>query len=195
MTPVGILLAAGRGRRFDPTGARNKLLERLPSGEPVVAASARTLLAVLPHVIAVVPPQGEAVAQALRDLGCEVTFCPNADKGMAASLVHAIRHSLPSTDAWIVALGDMPFVRSSTIGALRDALAGGASIAAPAFNGRRGNPVGFGQAHLRELLALQGDQGARAILQSHPVALVEVDDQGIVADIDTPGDASRPRPG
>ena len=43
MALTGILLAAGRGRRFDPEGARNKLLQRLPGGELVVAASARTL--------------------------------------------------------------------------------------------------------------------------------------------------------
>lgn len=53
MTPVGILLAAGRGRRFDPSGTRNKLLQPLPNGEPVAVASARALLAVLPKVIAV----------------------------------------------------------------------------------------------------------------------------------------------
>lgn len=56
MHPVGILLAAGRGRRFDPSGERNKLLQALPGGEPVVVASAHALLAVLPRVIAVVPP-------------------------------------------------------------------------------------------------------------------------------------------
>ena len=90
MPPVGILLAAGRGRRFDPTGSRNKLLEPLPSfgGEPVVAASARALLAVLPKVIAVVAPGDDAVAQLLRALGCDVTVCADADQGMAHSLVH-----------------------------------------------------------------------------------------------------------
>ncbi|HEV7816123.1 MAG TPA: nucleotidyltransferase family protein, partial [Janthinobacterium sp.] len=41
MATVGILLAAGRGRRFDPSGLQNKLLQPLAQGEPVVAASAR----------------------------------------------------------------------------------------------------------------------------------------------------------
>jgi molybdenum cofactor cytidylyltransferase len=187
MTPVGILLAAGRGRRFDPAGRRNKLLQRLPGGDLVVVASARHLLSVLPKVIAVVPPQDGGVADALRALGCEVTVCLDADSGMAASLVHALRHSLPA-DAWLVALGDMPFVLPSTIQSLSDALAGGAGIAAPVLNGRRGNPVGFGKAHLAELLALQGDQGARNILKSHPVTEVEVADPGILRDIDTSAD-------
>jgi molybdenum cofactor cytidylyltransferase len=195
MAPVGILLAAGRGQRFDPTGARNKLLERLQGGELVVAASARNLLAALPRVIAVVPSEG-AVASALRELGCDVTICEDAGQGMGASLVHALRHSLPDSNAWIVALGDMPFVRPSTIGSLVDALANGAGIAAPAVHGRRGNPVAFSSAYLPQLLALQGDEGARSILKSHPVTLVEVDDPGIFQDIDSPADlASRDEDG
>lgn len=186
--PVGILLAAGRGRRFDPLGQRNKLLQVLPGGEPVVVASARKLLAVLPRVIAVVPPNDGGVAEALRALGAEVTVCPHADSGMAASLTHAIRHSLPQADAWLVALGDMPHVAPATLGALLDALDAGAGIAAPAQGGCRGNPVAFGAVHLPALLALEGEHGARALLKSAPVTQVEVADPGIFRDIDTPAD-------
>lgn len=186
MTPVGILLAAGRGSRFDPSGAANKLLARLADGEPVVAASARHLLAALPRVLAVCAEDGE-VAQLLRSLGCEVTVCADAAKGMGVSLSHAIRQSLPAS-GWVVALGDMPFVQPSTIAALRDALASGAPIAAPVSQGRRGNPVGFGGAHLAALLALKGDEGARRIVRNHEATLVEVADPGIFADIDSPAD-------
>lgn len=192
--PVGILMAAGRGRRFDPAGARNKLLQVLPSGDPVVVASARKLLAVMPRVVAVVPPDDGGVAALLAGLGCEVTVCAEADSGMAASLVHALRHSLSDADeapdAWLVALGDMPHVAPSTLAALRDALAAGAPIVAPVHAGRRGNPVGFGRVHLDALLALQGDQGARRLLQTCPVTEVAVQDRGIFLDIDTPADLS-----
>ena len=186
MTPVGILLAAGRGSRFDPSGASSKLLARLPGGEPVVAASARRLLAALPRVLAVCAEDGE-VAQLLRSLGCEITVCTDAASGMGASLAHAIKASLPAS-AWVVALGDMPFVQPSTIAALRDALVSGAHIAAPVFEGQRGNPVGFSSTHLPALLALQGDEGARRLVRTNPVTLVEVTDPGIFADIDSPAD-------
>jgi molybdenum cofactor cytidylyltransferase len=189
---VGILLAAGRGSRFDPTGARNKLLARLPDGAAVVEASARNLLAVLPRVIAVVPAEGEAAA-VLRALGCDVTVCADAGQGMAASLVHALRHSLPAARSWVVALGDMPFVKPPTIRALCDALGGGAHIAAPVMQGRRGNPVGFDDRYLQELLALEGDQGARRVLMAHPVTQVDVIDPGIFEDIDAVEDLQRPR--
>jgi molybdenum cofactor cytidylyltransferase len=106
---------------------------------------------------------------------------------MGASRAHALRHALPA-DGWLVALGDMPFVQDATLAALRDAVLGGTGIAVPVFGGRRGNPVAFGAVYLDALLALGGDQGARRLLASHPVAEVEVDDPGILRDIDTPSD-------
>jgi molybdenum cofactor cytidylyltransferase len=198
MQIVGILMAAGRGRRFDPQGQLNKLLQPLPSGEPVVAASARKLLAALPRVVAVVPPavvpavvpDDGGVAALLAGLGCEVTVCADADSGMAASLVHGLGHAGAGADAFLVALGDMPHVAPATLAALRDALAGGAPIAVPVHDGRRGNPVGFGRTHLDALLALEGDQGARRLLQTCAVTEVPVDDAGIFLDIDTPADLS-----
>jgi molybdenum cofactor cytidylyltransferase len=187
---VGILMAAGRGRRFDPEGRRNKLLQPLPSGETVVGASARKLLAAVPRVVAVVPPDDGGVAALLAGLGCEVTVCPDADSGMAASLVHAIRHTLPEATAWLVALGDMPHVAPDTLAQLAGLLAAGAPLVAPVRDGRRGNPVGFGRVHLDALLALGGDQGARRLLQTCPVTAVAVDDPGIFLDIDTPANLS-----
>lgn len=199
--PVGILLAAGRGRRFDPSGQRNKLLQIAPGlGEPVVAASARKLLAALPRVIAVVAPGDGGVGALLSALGCEVTTCAQADSGMAASLVHGLRHSLLDSifcpaarpDAWLMALGDMPFVAPATLRALIDALAAGAGIAAPLYAGpdgaRRGNPVGFGRMHLAALLELRGDEGARRLLRTQAVTEVAVDDPGILRDVDSPAD-------
>jgi molybdenum cofactor cytidylyltransferase len=188
VSPVGILLAAGRGRRFDPAGERNKLLQ-LVAGESVVVASARTLLAAVPRVVAVVPPLDAGVGERLAALGCDVTVCPDADSGMAASLTHAIRHSLAlQPQAWLVALGDMPYVDPATLRRLADALAAGAGIAAPVMDGRRGNPVGFGAVHLDALLASSGDAGARRLLQTFPVTEVPVDDPGIFRDIDLPTD-------
>ena len=193
MALVGILLAAGSGRRFDPSGARNKLLEVLPGGESVVAASARNMLAALPKVIAVIGPEGEGVAGELRALGCEVTVCASAGNGMGASLAHAIGHSLPYADAWLIALGDMPHVRSSTIAALARAVEQGGAIAVPTCGGRRGNPVAFGRGHLAALLALDGDEGARHIVKANPVIEIEVGDPGIFQDSDTAADLKAQR--
>ena len=82
----------------------------------------------------------------------------------------------------------MPRVRPQTAHSLKYALEQGAGIAAPVYQGQRGNPVGFSRQYLPQLLALQGDQGARSILRQYPVQQVVVDDAGILQDIDTPAD-------
>ncbi|WP_342115441.1 nucleotidyltransferase family protein [Pseudoduganella sp. OTU4001] len=189
---AGVLLAAGSGSRFDPGGARYKLLQALPGGELVVAASARALLAAVPRVVAVVRPQDADTAHLLRELGCEVVACADAASGMAASLVCGVQHA-QDADGWLIALADMPYVRPATMAALAQAVAPRDAerldaIAAPVFGGRRGNPVAFGRAHLQALLALDGDQGARSILKNNPVNELMVDDPGILQDIDTPSD-------
>ena len=190
MAVVGILLAAGRGRRFDPAGQRNKLLQPL-DGVPVVVHSARHMLAALSRVVAVVRPGDDGgadeLASTLAALGCEVTVCTDADSGMAASLVHGLRHAAQA-DGWVVALGDMPRVLPATIAALAQAVAQGADIAAPVYLGKRGNPVAFGRRHLPQLLALTGDEGARNIVRKNSINEVAVDDPGIMLDIDTPTD-------
>lgn len=184
---VGILLAGGRGLRFDPTGTRDKLQQTLPDGRHVAITAAHTLLSVLSHVIAVVRPGATALAHDLADLGCRVVVCEHADHGMASSLVHALQHT-PPCDSWIIALADMPFVQSSTITALAIALADGAGIAVPHYRGLAGNPVGFAACHLPALLQLSGDEGARRLLRQGDVTIVAVDDAGIRLDIDCTAD-------
>ena len=126
--------------------------------------------------------------------GCEVVVCGNAAEGMGASLACAVR-SADAADGFLVALADMPFIRSSSIAAVRDALAGGAPLAAPYFRARRGHPVGIRFAKFRrELEALRGDEGARKIVFANEKNLVKipVGDPGVIRDIDTPGDLAPP---
>ena len=184
---VGILLAAGIGERFDPGGLRSKLLQTLPGGDKVAQASAKALRAALPQVIAVVRPGSDELADVLRNAGCDVILCADAKHGMGASLAYALSHARDA-DGWVVGLADMPYVQTGTISALADALLHGADIAAPVFEGKRGNPVGFRSTHLPQLLALDGDQGARSLLMTRPVTTLVVADAGILRDIDTPAD-------
>lgn len=187
---VGILLAAGKGQRFDPSGAHNKLMQPLPSGELLASAAATKLLAVLPTVVAVVRPDASSLASQLQVLGCTVTVCLQAEQGMGASLVHALSQTRDAS-GWIIALADMPQVQPATIAALLAALKAGADIAVPTYSGKRGNPVAFSRAHLPHLLQLGGDQGARQLLKEFPVKEIAVDDAGIHYDVDTQNDLER----
>lgn len=185
----GLLLAAGRGTRFDAEGRDNKLLATLPgTSRCVVEAAATNLLAVVP-VLAVVPSLQSELARRLADIGCELVACGTETQGMSTSLMCGVRHTIGAA-GWIVALGDMPFVQSATHAALLAALQEGVGIAAPSCQGKRGNPVAFSAAHREQLLQLQGDQGARSLLQHHLVYQVAVDDEGIHRDIDTRADLS-----
>lgn len=186
---TGILLAAGRGRRFDPHGVEDKLQQILPDGHPVALTAAQHLSSVMKHVVVVVRPDNRALLQEFQHQLYEVVICPDADQGMAASLTCGLRHAARSK-GWIIALADMPFVKSSTIAALLRELENGADIVVPVFQGQRGNPVGFSGKYLPELLALSGDRGARGLLQQFPVREVPVDDAGILQDIDLPTDLS-----
>jgi molybdenum cofactor cytidylyltransferase len=200
---IGLLLAAGRGRRFAASLAgganegvdRNKLLARLPDDIPVAAASAQKLLAVVPKVLAVVRTDGDALASALRQAGCDIVVCEQADLGMGASLACGARALLaqaavPGFDSCIVALADMPWLSLATLDALLAQLARHA-IVAPSFQGIRGHPVGFQRALWPELAALAGDRGAQDILKRHGVATWECGDAAILRDVDTVQDLRR----
>ena len=189
----GILLAAGYSRRF----GSNKLLKALPAGAtragmPIAVAAAHHLLDVLPETVAVVRPRAQQLGKLLRDAGCNTVVCKNASEGMGTSLATGVR-SAPDADGWVVALADMPFILPDTIRSVAQALRAGAAIAAPSFRGERGHPVGFARRFYPELSSLRGDDGARLLLKQHPdrVTLFEVDDPGVLRDIDRPSDLER----
>ncbi|WP_454719970.1 MULTISPECIES: nucleotidyltransferase family protein [Cupriavidus] len=185
--PTGILLAAGYGRRFDASGRQNKLLARLPDGHTVAARSARTLAAALPGALAVIRPGHPALAAELRAAGCGVLETPAAEAGMGAALAAAIA-ATPASRGWVVALADMPWLSVELIRAVARAIATPEAIAAPWRDGRRGHPVGFGAAWRETLLALDGDEGARALLKTRPVIRVPTGDEGAFRDVDVAGD-------
>lgn len=196
MKIVGVLLAAGEGRRFDPAGRALKLLAVRRSGpsagQAIALAAARTLCANVAPVYAVVqsaPAQAQADAQGqlravLQQAGCTLLPCDAAPAGSGASIACAVRASR-GADGWLIALADMPDIQASTVAAVRDALAGGAASAAPFYRGQRGHPVGFAALCGAELAALDGDTGARAVLERHPPQRIDVDDPGILFDVDT----------
>jgi len=208
MNIVGILLAAGRGLRYDAGGQHCKLLARRSSGpaagQVIAVAAARALRAVVAPVIAVVqqadPPgvdPGKEAAwdeaqatlrQLLAQAGCEL-LAWSADDGAApgsgASIACAVR-STRAAAGWLIALADMPDIRATTIAALRDALAGGAECVAPYYRGQRGHPVGFSAGCGAQLAALRGDSGARTVLEGRALLRIDVDDPGILLDVDTP---------
>jgi molybdenum cofactor cytidylyltransferase len=140
----------------------------------------------------VIPPGAAALRELLEKEGCTILESERCARGLGASLAAAVSASRDAA-GWLVALGDMPFISPATIAAVKRALEKGAAIAAPRLrgaDGSRGHPVGFSMAMAAELESLDGDEGARSVIQRHRgrVVLIDVDDAGILSDIDTPSD-------
>lgn len=187
----GVLLAAGLGRRF----GGGKLVQRIPGSDtPLVLAAWRNLTSVLPESLAVCRPQDEAVVAMLEESGIPFVPCADAALGMGHSLACGVAASQPAS-GWLIALGDMPRVDPASIEAVAAALLEGAGIAIPLYQGQKGHPVGFAGRFGDALRALEGDTGARSVIHAHPeaVRLVQIDDPGILADVDTPEDLERIR--
>ena len=183
-----IVLAAGSGSRF----GGGKLLAAWKSGILLDGALAAAFAAPVRGVTVVTGADAKAVAAAAQAFDPRVRIVHAADhaEGMGASLRAGIA-SLPDDAAAVfVFLGDMPRVPHAVLPALAEALAKGAPAAAPVFDGRRGNPVLLGRELFLDLLALQGDEGARRILQSlgDRLAPVEAPDDGVLFDVDQPSD-------
>lgn len=183
--PVGVLLAAGQSRRF----GSDKLLQPLPDGTPLALAAAANLRLALPDTVAVVAHADAAVAGLLRAAGIPVVVNAGAEAGMGTSIACGVRARDPAA-GWVIALADMPFIRPDTIAAIAATLVDEHVIGAPGYAGRRGHPVGFGAAWREALLKLDGDVGARGIVQANAdrLCLVPTDDPGVLRDIDRPED-------
>lgn len=185
---TAVLLAAGAGTRF----GGDKLVHPLEDGVAISAHAARNLLAVLPDVVAVVRWGDFPLSELLEQEGCRVTMFQGAARGMGASLAHGVGEAR-SADGWIIALADMPRVPAAVISGIAAALEEGALIVAPVHDGERGHPVGFSAKLRDELLALDGDTGARAVLQRHAadVRTIESSDAGVLLDVDRREDVAR----
>ena len=187
MNIVGLLLAAGSATRF----GSDKLRHSLPHGVPIAVQSARHLRPHVSRLVAVTRSQD--LREILEAENCQAVVFENAHEGMGASLACAAR-AAGRADGYLVALADMPFIRGTSIAAVRAALEDGAPLAAPYFRGRRGHPVGIAGRFFESLLDLRGDEGAKRLLGENATQLVKipVGDPGVIRDIDTPGDLAPP---
>ncbi len=186
--PAVIVLAAGKGSRF--LGTEHKLAQDL---------GALTVLGcTLQHAIASHLQVVVVTTQALADVACrsvaarDVIVLPEVGApgqdalGMGYSISAGV-NARPDAAGWLILPGDMPQVQSVTLQAVARALEQHA-VAFAQYKGRRGHPVGFSAELYSELSALSGDEGARRLVARYPAFGVEVDDAGVLVDVDTLAD-------
>ncbi len=187
---LGLILGAGHSRRF---GSDKRLAPF--AGQTLLAATTASLQ---PHVscITVILRHGERPEALGLPADTDIVEAPSAPIGMGVSLAAAVSRLLASSDschrqcvALALMLGDMPGARADTLQKLV-ARAGDDVIVRPRYQGSAGHPVIFGRRFWPALAGLAGDEGARALLKRYQqhVVVLDVNDPGILEDVDTPDD-------
>ncbi|MCL2543765.1 MAG: NTP transferase domain-containing protein [Nocardioidaceae bacterium] len=179
MAPVGVVLAAGRGRRYGGP----KAFVRTDSGETWLERTCRVLLdGGCGSVLATLPAGSDDPGLA------GVSAVPLATEGLSDSLAGALESLEPDRPA-VVMLVDLPDVTAAVVRRVLGAVdtEDPAVLARATYDGRPGHPVVIGPAHLGPLRAdLAGDSGANAYLRAHGAAQVECGDLATGEDVDRP---------
>ena len=175
-----VLLAAGQSSRF----GSDKLDHRLRSGETIFETSLSRYLPVCSEVIVVVQPEDQDRKHSLQEKSVTVVDSPNFEEGMSQSLIAGVSAS-PDASGWIIALADMPYIQTETLESLI-AQTRPNNIVQPSHEGALGNPVVFSQIFKGELLSLEGDQGAKSVIQRNQsrLCVVPTEDKGVLQDVD-----------
>jgi molybdenum cofactor cytidylyltransferase len=183
-----IVLAAGQGSRYRAVagGDLHKLLAPCQGRDAIVRPVLEHVLVGLSEVVVkcllITRPELVDVSRLGRRYGCEVLLLDSP--GMGDSIAAAVTAG-PDFRGWVVALGDMPFILPGTLDQVIDSLQDDA-ISVPVYQGQRGHPVGFGCSFGSALMSLTGDQGAKRLFQTARVQTIEVDDPGVLWDVDVP---------
>jgi molybdenum cofactor cytidylyltransferase len=187
-----IVLAAGAGARF----GGGKLLAPWRGGVLLDAALASALAAPVRRVTLAVGAEGarvtaaaEAFAARRGELGrLSIVSTPDWSLGMSAALKRAVAGLTSDVDAAFVFLGDMPLIPPCVPAALAEALTPDVDAAAPVFDGVIGHPALIGASLFPMIASLQGDRGARRLLDAlgPRLARVAAPDAGVLCDVDTP---------
>ena len=186
----GILLAAGESRRMGYPKPLLKLGSRT-----FIEILAAAILQSVARLIVVVGAHADAVRGAIpADPRIFAVENPDFLKGQLSSIKSALPRVGAAAAGALIHLADHPMVRAETFAAVVDSYRrAGKPIAIARYRGRRGHPVLFARELFVELAAAPEDQGARAVVLADPsrVAYVDVDDPGVLTDLDTPEDLER----
>ena len=177
-----VVLAAGASRRFGSP----KMLHNLPNGSAMINQTIDIYAQVFDNISVVVALDDLQMMRLLENSPVKIVQSPNSQLGMSQSIAAGVVAN-SEADAWVFALGDMPYVKPTSVQAMCEVIKND-NIVIPRFHERVGNPVGFGRLFKVELLEIKGDRGAKSVIQknSERVIFVDTDDEGVVLDVDYP---------
>lgn len=194
---AAVVLAAGMSRRMAAAGPKQLL--RI-AGKPLLVHALESIhTAGISEIVLILGAEAEAIQQQIAMHGARVVLNPDYRQGMGTSLRAGLAAVSSAAGAALIILADQPFVRPETLHRLiafheqSSHERSGAQIILPLYRGFRGNPVLLDRSVFPEVMGLSGDVGCRAIFGSHTEGIhkLEVDDPGILLDIDTEDDLGR----
>jgi molybdenum cofactor cytidylyltransferase len=183
-----IVLAAGQGSRFRQVAGyeKDKLLADCTGRDGAVRSVIEHVLVSLPAALGkrvlVTTADRPQVIRMAKAYGCEIALVEST--GMGDSIAAGVA-ACAQLNGWLMVLGDMPFILSSSIEQIVAQVAD-ECISVPVQGGEYGHPVGFGRSFGPGLLALSGDRGAKPLFAQGQVIEVAVDDPGVLWDVDVP---------
>jgi molybdenum cofactor cytidylyltransferase len=196
--PAVIVLAAGKGTRFKPfdrTAEDHKLAQGLGPYSVLGTTLRHAIASGLPVVVVASAPLAELARKSIasRDVVVlpEVGTPGQEALGMGYSIAMGVM-ARADAGGWLILPGDMPLVRPSSLIAVARELTQHPVVCAQ-HKGRRGHPVGFAAELYSELAVLSGDDGARRVVSRYPALGLELDDPGVLVDIDTEDDLEQLR--
>ena len=182
-----ILLAAGQSKRMS---GENKLIKSV-KGIPLIKCALNNILkSHVNEIIIVLGYQNETIEKLIdKTSRIKFVFNSNFESGMASSIIKGIKKLSKKTDSFFISLGDMPSINYDTYNQLIKCNKNKKAIV-PMFKGQQGNPVLFPKSFEEKLLSIQGDSGAKKILEINKkeVLYLEINDPGIIIDLDVPND-------
>tara|TARA_Y100000590_G_scaffold188326_1_gene214632 strand:- start:2673 stop:3254 length:582 start_codon:yes stop_codon:yes gene_type:complete len=178
-----ILLAAGQSKRMN---GENKLAKKI-KGIPLLKYALNNILKSSVNEIIIVLGYQSEIIEKLIDKNDKIKFVFNADfeTGMASSIKKGVENLSKKTDAFFISLGDMPSINYNTYDQLIK-YKKNQKIIVPIFKGQKGNPLLFPKSFEKIMLSIQGDHGAKKILENNKKQIlnIEINDPGIIKDID-----------
>lgn len=179
-----ILLAAGNASRFRAAGGTgNKLNASLPGNtSSIFAMTLQQALASGLPVHVVTRPDNQHIQAECAKAGVATTLI--FSEGSSDSIAAGVK-ATQAWSGWLIHLADMPFVPASLFLRVSQALQK-ACTARPYWQEQPGHPVGFSNMLRDELMGLNGDTGARALLERYPALAIAADGPATFIDIDLP---------
>ena len=182
-----ILLAAGLSKRMD---GENKLAKKIQD-IPLIKHSVKNILdSSIDELIVILGYQKEIIEKAIdKNQRIKFVFNGNFENGMASSIKIGLNNLSEKTEAFFICLGDMPMVNSDIYNQLIQSK-NNIEIIVPTYNGQQGNPILFSKSIKEKIMTIQGDVGAKKILElnKNKILNIEVGNQSIRKDFNTKDD-------